>query len=99
MKNPLKKKSTEKARPFTDELTTELARLREENKNLRVENQSLQLEAQRQEKLVAGYFQAGCLIAEQVKKLREENIALKLRSGVVRAGGDGNECKTEGNGG
>lgn len=86
MKNPLKKKSTEKARPFTDELTTELARLREENKNLRVENQSLQLEVAKQKGLVAGYYEAGCLIAKQVKKLREENIALKLRNGAVQCG-------------
>ncbi len=85
MKNPLKKKITEKARPFTDELTTELARLSEENKNLRVENQSLQLEVRKQEGLVAGYYEAGCLIAKQVKKLREENIALKLRSGTVQS--------------
>ena len=86
MKNPLKKKSTEKARPFTDELTTELARLREENKNLRVENQSLQLEVAKQKGLVAGYYEVGCLIAKQVKKLREENIALKLRIGAVQCG-------------
>lgn len=86
MKNPLKKKSTEKARPFTDELTTELAKLKEENKSLRVENQSLQLEVAKQKGLVAGYYETGCLIAKQVKKLREENIALKLRIGAVQCG-------------
>lgn len=86
MKNPLKKKNTKRADIFTDELAMEIARLKEENKNLRVENQSLQLEVAKQKGLVVGYFQAGCLIAEQVKKLREENIALKLRIGAVQCG-------------